>query len=150
MPGIRPGTTTTMARQKHHQRGDAPGGGSQRQLRVGEVIRHAIAELLTRGDIHDDVIASHLVTVPEVKMSADLRLATVYLMPLGGKDAQAVLAAFEKNKKFVRQEVAHHVNMKFAPDLRFRLDERFDEAERIDKLLRSPSVKRDLEGDDHE
>jgi ribosome-binding factor A len=114
------------------------------------LIRHAIAELLTRGDIHDDVIASHLVTVPEVKMTADLRLATVYLMPLGGKDAQAVLAAFEKNKKFVRQEVAHQVNMKFAPDLRFRLDERFDEAERIDKLLRSPSVKRDLEGDDDE
>jgi ribosome-binding factor A len=88
-----------MARKKHPQRGgDAPGGGSQRQLRVGELIRHAIAELLTRGDIHDDVIASHLVTVPEVKMTADLRLATVYLMPLGGKDAQAVLAAFEKKQ----------------------------------------------------
>src|SRR6188508_3003057 len=102
---------------------DNPAGASQRQLRVGELIRHAIAELLTRGDIHDPVIASHLVTVPEVKMTADLRLATVYLMPLGGKDGPAVLAAFEKNKKFVRQEVAHHVNMKFAPDLRFRLDE---------------------------
>ncbi|HET9445127.1 MAG TPA: 30S ribosome-binding factor RbfA [Steroidobacteraceae bacterium] len=144
-----PGTRKVMARQKHHQRDSAP-SGSQRQLRVGELIRHAIAELLTRGDIHDDVIASHLVTVPEVKMTADLRLATVYLMPLGGRDGPAVLAAFEKNKKFLRQEVAHTVNMKFAPDLRFRLDERFDEAERIDKLLRSPSVKRDLEGDDDE
>lgn len=137
-----------MARQKHHSRDSAP-GGSQRQLRVGELIRHAIAELLTRGDIHDDTIVSHLVTIPEVKMTADLRLATVYFMPLGGKDAKAVLAAFERNKKFIRQEVAHRVNMKFAPDLRFRLDERFDEAERIDKLLRSPPVKRDLddEGD---
>ena len=144
-----PGVRKVMARKKHPQRGDAP-GGSQRQLRVGELIRHAIAEVLTRGDIHDDVIASHLVTVPEVKMTADLRLATVYLMPLGGKDGPAVLAAFEKNKKFLRQEVAHSVNMKFAPDLRFRLDERFDEAERIDKLLRSPSVKRDLDGDDDE
>jgi ribosome-binding factor A len=138
-----------MTRQKHHHRDQAP-GGSQRQLRVGELIRHAIAELLTRGDIHDDTIASHLVTVPEVKMTADLRLATVYIMPLGGKDGQAVLAAFEKNKKYLRQEVAHRVNMKFAPDLRFRLDERFDEAERIDKLLRSPSVKRDLESEDGE
>jgi ribosome-binding factor A len=135
-----------MARQKKSHRDEKP-GGSQRQLRVGELIRHAVAELLTRGDIHDDTIASHLVTVPEVKMTADLRLATVYIMPLGGKDGQAVLAAFEKNKKYLRQEVAHRVNMKFAPDLRFRLDERFDEAERIDKLLRSPSVKRDLDGE---
>jgi ribosome-binding factor A len=135
-----------MARQKHHQR-DSAGGGSQRQLRVGELIRHAIAELLARGDIHDETIASHLVTIPEVKMTADLRLATVYIMPLGGKDAKDVLAAFDRNKKYLRQEVAHRVNMKFAPDLRFRLDERFDEAERIDRLLRSPSVKRDLDGD---
>ena len=149
MPGLKAGHDDNMARQKHHQR-ESASGGSQRQLRVGELIRHAIAELLTRGDIHDAVIASHLVTVPEVKMSADLRLATVYLMPLGGRDGPAVLAAFEKNKKFLRHEVAHRVNMKFAPDLRFRLDERFDEAERIDKLLRSPSVKRDLEGDDDE
>ena len=134
-----------MTRKKHHR--DETPGGSQRQLRVGELIRHAIAELLTRGDVHDPVIEQHLVTVPEVKMTADLRLATVYLMPLGGRDGPAVLAAFEKNKKQLRTEVAHRVNMKFAPDLRFRLDERFDEAERIDKLLRSPSVKRDLDGE---
>jgi ribosome-binding factor A len=138
-----------MARKKTSHRDDAL-GGSQRQLRVGELVRHAVAGLLSRGDLHDPVIAEHLVTVPEVKMTADLRLATVYIMPLGGRDGPAVLAAFEKNKKYVRQEVAHRVNMKFAPDLRFRLDERFDEAERIDKLLRSPSVKRDLEGDDDE
>lgn len=138
-----------MARghQKHH-RDQSQAGASQRQLRVGELVRHAVAELLTRGDVHDEVIESHMITVPEVKMTADMRLATVYIMPLGGRDGQAVLAALERNKKFLRGEIAHRVNLKFAPDLRFRLDERFDEAERIDKLLRSPSVSRDLDGDD--
>jgi ribosome-binding factor A len=137
-----------MSRQKQHR--DASPGGSQRQLRVGELIRHAIAELLTRGDVHDPVIEEHLITVPEVKMTADLRLATVYIMPLGGKDATAVLTALDHNKKFLRGEIARRVNLKFAPDLRFRLDERFDEAERIDRLLRSPNVKRDLDGEDGE
>ena len=139
-----------MARHKHHTRDNAPGGGSQRQLRVGELVRHAIAEMLTRGDVHDPVIEGHLITVPEVRMTADLKLATVYVVPLAGRDAEQVVAAFERNKKFLRAEVAHRINLKFAPDLRFRVDERFAEAERIDKLLRSPSVKRDLEdeGDD--
>ena len=139
-----------MARHKHHQRDNAPGGGSQRQLRVGELIRHAVAEMLTRGDVHDPVLEGHLITVPEVRMTADLRLATIYVMPLGGRDAEEVLAAFERNKKFLRGEIAHRVNLKFAPDIRFRVDERFDEAERIEKLLRSPAVQRDLEdeGDD--
>jgi ribosome-binding factor A len=138
-----------MARHKHTPR-DASAGGSQRQLRVGELIRHAMAELLTRGDVHDPVIEEHMITVPEVKMTADLRLATVYIMPLGGKDATAVLTALDHNKKFLRGEIARRVNLKFAPDLRFRLDERFDEAERIDRLLRSPNVKRDLDGEDGE
>ena len=134
-----------MPRKKNHH--DATPGGSQRQLRVGELIRHAMAEMLTRGDVHDPVLESHMITVPEVAVTADLRLATVYVMPLGGKDAKPVLEALERNKKFLRGEIAHRVNLKFAPDLRFRIDERFDEAERIDKLLRSPDVKRDLEGD---
>jgi ribosome-binding factor A len=129
-------------------RDSGPHQASQRQLRVGELVRHAVAELLTRGDIHDDVIESHMITVPEVRMTADMRLATIYIMPLGGKDGRAVLDALERNKKFLRGEIAHRVNLKFAPDLRFRLDERFDEAERIDKLLRSPAVSRDLDGDD--
>ena len=90
----------------------------------------------------------HLITVPEVRMSPDLRLATAYVMPLGGKDTKDVLAALERNKKFLRGEVAHRVSLKFAPELRFMLDERFDEAERINKLLRTPAVKRDLTGDD--
>ncbi len=129
-------------RQKH--RDPSPGGGSQRQLRVGELVRHALAEMLTRGEVHDPVIESHLVTVPEVRMTADLRLATVYIMPLGGRDAEEVVAAFERHKKFLRAELAHRINLKFAPDIRFRVDERFAEADRIEKLLHSPEVKRDL------
>ncbi|HTQ81962.1 MAG TPA: 30S ribosome-binding factor RbfA [Pseudolabrys sp.] len=137
-----------MARHKHH-RDNAP-GGSQRQLRVGELVRHAVADMLARGDVHDPVIEGHLITVPEVRMTADLRLATIYVMPLAGRDSDQVVAAFERNKKFLRAEIAHRINLKFAPDIRFRIDDRFAEAERIDKLLRSPSVKRDLEdeGDD--
>jgi ribosome-binding factor A len=138
-----------MPRQKHSHR-DSSSGGSQRQLRVGELVRHAIADMLTRGEVHDPVIEEHMITVPEVKMSADLRLATIYIMPLGGRDAQAVLAALDHNRKFLRSEIARRVNLKFAPDIRFRLDERFDEAERIDKLLRSPGVRRDLDGEDDE
>ena len=136
-----------MTRKKSHRDTVTP-GGSQRQLRVGELVRHAMAELLTRGEVHDPVIEGHLITVPEVRMTADLRLATVYIMPLAGRDADEVLAALERNKKFLRGEIAHRVNLKFAPDIRFRVDERFAEAERIDKLLRSPEVKRDLTKDE--
>ena len=122
-----------VMRHKHHR--DSAPGASQRQLRVGELVRHAVAEMLTRGDVHDPVIEGHLITVPEVRMSPDLRLATIYVMPLGGRDAEEVVAAFERNKKFLRAEIAHRINLKFAPDIRFRIDERFEEAERIDKLL---------------
>ena len=136
-----------MSKNKH-TRDQAP-GGSQRQLRVGELVRHAIAEMLTRGDIHDPVIEGHLITVPEVRMSPDLRLATIYVMPMGGRDADTVVAAFDKHKKYLRAEIAHRINLKFAPDIRFRVDERFEEAERIERLLRSPEVKRGLDhGDD--
>jgi ribosome-binding factor A len=141
-----------MPRHKPKHRDSAPGGGSQRQLRVGELVRHAVAEMLTRGDVHDPVIEGHLITVPEVRMTPDLRLATIYIMPLAGRDTDKVIAAFERNKKFIRGEIAHAVNLKFAPDIRFHIDNRFEEAERIDKLLRSPEVKRDLddEGEDDE
>jgi ribosome-binding factor A len=139
-----------MPRKKSHRDSSAL-GGSQRQLRVGELVRHAVAELLSRGEVHDPVIEGHLITVPEVRMTADLRLATVYVMPLAGRDTDQVLAAFERNKKFLRGEIAHRVNLKFAPDIRFRIDERFAEAERIDRLMRSPAVKRDLDDEnDHE
>lgn len=138
-----------MARQK--QRRDSLPGGSQRQLRVGELVRHALADMLTRGDVHDPVIEGHMITIPEVRVTADLRLATIYVMPLGGRDAETVVAAFERHKKFLRAEIAHRINLKFAPDIRFRVDDRFAEAERIDKLLRSPDVQRDLKhGEDSE
>jgi ribosome-binding factor A len=129
---------------RHHHR-EHSSGPSQRQLRVGELIRHALAEMLSRGDIHDPTIEGHMITVPEVRMTADLRLATIYVMPLGGKDEKEVVAALERNKKFLRGEIAHRVNLKFAPEIRFRVDERFDEAERIEKILRTPEVQRDLE-----
>jgi ribosome-binding factor A len=132
-------------RQKHH-RENSP-SASQRQLRVGELIRHAMSELLTRGEVHDPVLEGHLITVPEVRMTADLRLATIYVMPLGGRDAAEVLDALERNKRYLRGEIAHRVNLKFAPEIRFRVDERFDEAERIEKLLRTPAVQRDLKDD---
>lgn len=134
---------------RHHQPAKHP-GGSQRQLRVGETVRHAIAEILAHGDVHDPDLESHIVTIPEVRMSPDLKLATVYVMPLGGTDTDAVIAALDRNKKFLRGDVARRVNLKFAPDLRFRVDDRFDEAERIEKLLRTPAVQRDIKSDSNE
>jgi ribosome-binding factor A len=125
-------------------------GPSQRQQRVAELVRHALAEVLQRGDIQDEVLTSHVVTIPEVRMSPDLRLATAYVMPLGGRDEQAVLKALDRNKKVLRTEVAHRVNLKFAPDLRFRRDETFDEAARIEALLRSDKVRQDIESADDE
>ena len=138
-----------MRHKHHHDRGGTT-GQSQRQLRVGELVRHTLADLFSRGAVHDPVIEGHLITVPEVRMSADLRLATIYIMPLGGRDGAAVLAALERNKRFLRGEIARHVNLKFAPEIRFRIDERFDEAERIEKLLRTPEVQRDLEKKNNE
>ncbi len=135
-----------MARQRHHHR-DQSAGGSARQLRVGELIRHALAEMLVRGDIHDPVIETHMITVPEVRMSPDLRLATIYVTPLGGRGEEDVLAALDNNKRYVRGEISRRVNLKFAPEIRFRIDERFGEAERIGKLLQTPAVQRDLHGD---
>ncbi len=114
-------------------------------LRVGEMMRHAMAEMLTRGDIHDDVLARHVVTISEVRMSSDLKLATVYVMPLGGGNIEPVLKALEDNRKPIRSELARAVNLKFAPDVRFRADQSFDEGYRIDMLLDSPAVKRDVE-----
>jgi len=136
-----------MARRDNRESRALP---SQRALRVGELVRHAMSDLLTRGEVHDPVLEGHLITVPEVRMSADLRLATIYIMPLGGRDVEQVLAALERNKRFLRGEIAHHVNLKFAPDIRFHADERFAEAERIEKLLRTPAVQRDLKRESDE
>jgi ribosome-binding factor A len=136
-----------MARHRKHHR-DSSHRESQRQLRVGELVRHTLADMLIRGDVHDPVIEGHMITIPEVRVTADLRLATIYVMPMGGRDAEQVVAAFERRKKYLRAEIAHRINLKFAPDIRFRVDDRFTEAERIDALLRSPDVKRDLEHDE--
>jgi len=108
-------------------------------------VRHALAELLARGEIHDEVLASHALTIPEVRMSPDLRLATIFVMPLGGKGIEAVLAALESNKRYIRGEVARAVNLKFAPEVRFRADQTFDEVLRIDRLLASDKVRQDLD-----
>ncbi|HZP21397.1 MAG TPA: 30S ribosome-binding factor RbfA [Bauldia sp.] len=123
-------------------------GASQRQLRVGELIRHAFAEILQRGDVHDPDLEGTVVTVPEVRMTPDLRVATVFVMPLGGVGADKVVAAFERNVRYLRGEIAHRVNLRYAPEFRFRLDRSFEEGEHVDALLRSPAVKRDLGGND--
>ena len=130
-----------MSRQKSKQ----SAGPSQRQLRVGELIRHKLAEMLARGEIHDDLLASHVVTISEVRMSPDLKLATAYVMPLGGKDTKSVIDALARHAKFIRREVAHSVNLRSAPEVRFREDETFDEVRRIDELLHSEKVRRDVE-----
>jgi ribosome-binding factor A len=126
------------------RRPDSPAGPSQRQQRVAELVRHALAEVLARGDIQDTVLARHVVTIPEVRMSPDLRLATAYVMPLGGEHEREVLEALDRHKKVLRQEVARRVNLKFAPDLRFHRDNTFDEYARIDALLKSEKVQRDV------
>src|SRR5581483_7330079 len=105
---------------RHHTKKNAAGGGSQRQLRVGAAVRHAVADILPHGRAHDPDLEGHIITVPEVRMSPDLKLATIYVMPLGGRDTEVVIAALERNKKFLRGEVARRVNLKFAPDIRFR------------------------------
>jgi len=132
--------------KRERQSNSAP-GGSQRQLRVGETVRHAVADILSQGSVHDPDLEGHIITVPEVRMSPDLKIATIYVMPLGGRDTEIVIAGLERNKKFLRGEIARRVNLKFSPDIRFRVDERFDEAERIEKLLRTPAVQRDLAPD---
>ncbi|MEA2858519.1 MAG: ribosome-binding factor [Methylobacteriaceae bacterium] len=114
-------------------------------LRVAELIRHSMAELLTRGAINDPVLDGHVVTVPRVKMSPDLKLASVYVMPLGGKDVSDVIAALDRHKKYLRTEIAHRINLKFAPEIRFKIDDSFDNVAKIDALLNTDKVKQDLQ-----
>jgi ribosome-binding factor A len=128
-----------MSRLHHH--GGEP---SQRMLRVAELIRHTMAELLTKAAIHDPVLEGEVVTVPDVRMSPDLKLATVFIMPLGGKNVREILAALDRHKSFVRGEVARRVNLRYAPDVRFKPDPSFDQGAKIDALLASPKVQQDL------
>jgi ribosome-binding factor A len=125
-------------------------GPSQRVLRVSELIRHALADILARGEIEDPALARQVVTVPSVKMSPDLKLATISVMPLGGKNVEKIIAALDRNKKLLRTLIAQRVNLKYASDLRFVVDESFAAQARIDALLKSPEVARDLQGRDEE
>ncbi len=117
---------------------------SVRTLRVGESVRHALADILTRGDVHDDVLAKHVVSVTEVRMSPDLRHATVFIKPLLGANEDAVLKALRTNTAYLQSEVASRVNNKYAAKLKFLSDESFDEGSHIAAVLRRPEVARDL------
>lgn len=130
------------------KRTDAPETRSVRLLRVGEQVRHILSEILQRGDVHDETLASHPVSVTEVRMSPDLRHATVFVKPLLGKDEPAVLKALRTNTAYLQREVASRVQMKYAARLKFLADESFDEGHHIDTLLRAPKVAQDLTGDD--
>ncbi len=121
------------------------GQPSQRQLRVGELIRHEIAGILARGRVNDPDLEGRIITIPEVRLSPDLKIATVYVMPLGGEGGAVVVKALARNARYIKGEIGKAMReMKSIPDLRFRFDEMFDEAARIDRLLDSPAVRRDL------
>ena len=124
---------------------ETPSGPSVRVLRVGEQVRHVLSEILARGDVHDDVLAKHPVSVTEVRMSPDLRHATVFVKPLLGEDEAGVLKALRTKTAYLQREVARSVKLKFAPRLKFLADESFDEGGHIDALLRNPHVARDLD-----
>jgi ribosome-binding factor A len=125
-----------------------PAGPSQRQLRVGELVRHALSEILSRGEIADPDLDGVLITVPEVRMSPDLKQATALVMPLGGRNKDKVMAGLERSRKWLRGKVAQRVNLKFSPEIHFRLDTRFEDDDRVNAMLRSPEIKKDLgEGD---
>lgn len=123
-------------------------GPTQRSLRVGELVRHALAAMFARGDVEDDALRGAVITVPEVRMSPDLKIANAYIMPLGGKHAAEIVAALNRNAKYIRGRVAPQINMKFSPEMRFHVDATFEEAGRIDNLLRSEKVRRDLDDDE--
>jgi ribosome-binding factor A len=117
---------------------------SQRQLRVGELVRHALSEILSRGEVRDPELTGVTVTVPEVRLTPDLKRATAFVMPLGGAKPEQIAAALERNRRFLRGAVARRVELKYAPELHFRVDTSFDQGARIDALLSSPEVRRDL------
>ena len=129
------------------QHTNTPETQSVRTLRVGEQVRHVLSEILQRGDVHDETLAKHLVSVTEVRMSPDLRHATAFVKPLLGRDEEAVLKALRTNTAYLQREVARRVKMKYAAKLKFLADESFDEGGHIEALLRDPRVARDLDGD---
>ncbi len=118
---------------------------TQRMLRVGELVRHALSDLLIRGEITDPIVETNIITISEVRMSPDLKLASAYVTPLGGKNAQNIVDALNNHKKFIRGKIVPQLKLKYAPDIRFFVDDRFEEAERIEKLLRSVAPRGDIE-----
>ena len=126
---------------------ETPEGRSVRLLRIGEQVRHVLAEILMRGEVHDDTLASHLISVTEVRMSPDLRHATVFVKPLLGQDEEVVLKALRTHTAFFQREVARRVVTKYAAKIRFRADESFDMGNRIDAILRGPKVAQDIAPD---
>jgi ribosome-binding factor A len=127
-----------------HQQQSRDKGPSQRQLRVGEMLRHALSQILTRGDIRDPDLEGVSVTITQVKPSGDMRHATVFCEPLGGQHAERTIKALNRHKAFIRGEMGHMIELKFTPELRFIEDDSFAEAERIENLLKSERVARDL------
>ncbi|MGL4414239.1 30S ribosome-binding factor RbfA [Roseinatronobacter monicus] len=123
---------------------DTPRGPSQRQLRVGELIRRNLSEVLARGDVHDPDLTRWVITVSEVRMATDLKVATAYIMPLGGKGQKEALAALRRNKGELRHQMSRDMTLKYAPDLRFQLDESFDRMEETRRLLQDERVQRDV------
>lgn len=122
-------------------------GPSQRQLRVGEIIRHALAEILAQGKISDPDLDGIIISVAEVRMSPDLKNATALVMPLGGRNVDRAMTGLERSRKWLRGQVARRVNLKFAPDLRFRLDTRYDDDDLVTTVLHAPVVRQDLAKD---
>jgi ribosome-binding factor A len=127
-----------------------PTGPSQRMLRVGELVRHALSGVFARGEIEDPLLEGKVITVPEVRMTPDLKLANAYIMPLGGEGAEEIVEALNRHHRFIRGRVAPALDLKFAPDLRFFVDNTFDEFGKIDALLRSDRVQRDVLKDEDE
>ena len=135
-----------MASRSHQKPGSGP---SQRQLSVGEKVRHALTEVMQRGEIRDPLLEKAVVSVSEVRMSPDLKIATAYVSPLGVQDGQAVIKALAQNAKFIRGRVSPALRqMRSMPEFRFRLDTSYDNMAKIDELLRSPEVARDLDKED--
>ncbi len=133
---------------RHH--GQDSRGPSQRQLRVGETVRKELSDILTRGRFSDPDLDGVVITIPEVRMTPDLRVATCLVMPLGGKDADKVEKALNRSAKYLRGQISRRLTLKYMPDLRFVLDTRFDDDDRIDTLLHSPLVAKDLAADEEE
>ena len=129
-----------MSKERKHR----PTGPDQRMLRVGEIVRHALAEIFARGEIIDDDLSGAVITVPEVRMSPDLKLANAYIMPLGGARGAEIVAALNRHQRFIRGRLAPAIDLKFSPELRFFVDETFDQFGKIDALLKTDRVQRDL------